>query len=249
MDEAGDVTWKVASVTEYSRTVAHDGVISQSPLPGTALRDGGTVTLRVSLGPPLVQVPAVAGKDVDAAKALLGESRLVPGQILRQADEANPDGTVLTWEVAGTRDKTPVPEQTVVDLVVSSGPAPRVVPAVAGRSEADATAAVQGVQLKTARREAFSDTVEAGTVIATDPGQGSSVPRDSTVTLVVSKGPDLVAMPNLIGMNAEQAARALEKAGLVGNTTGALGGKVWATDPVAKTLVRRGSTVDVAFKR
>lgn len=57
-------------VTDYSDDVATGNVISQDPPSGPALR-GDTVTITVSLGPPLVQVPEVVGKQVDEATRVL----------------------------------------------------------------------------------------------------------------------------------------------------------------------------------
>lgn len=60
-------------VTEYSDDVPAGQVISQDPAPGPALR-GDTVRLTVSLGPPLVPVPAVVGKQVDEATRILQDA-------------------------------------------------------------------------------------------------------------------------------------------------------------------------------
>ena len=60
-------------LTEYSDAVPAGQVISQDPAPGPALR-GDTVRLTVSLGPPLVPVPAVVGKQVDEATRILRDA-------------------------------------------------------------------------------------------------------------------------------------------------------------------------------
>jgi beta-lactam-binding protein with PASTA domain/tRNA A-37 threonylcarbamoyl transferase component Bud32 len=60
-------------VTEYSDDVPVGQVISQDPGPGPALR-GDSVRLTVSLGPPLVPIPAVVGKQVDEATRILRDA-------------------------------------------------------------------------------------------------------------------------------------------------------------------------------
>jgi eukaryotic-like serine/threonine-protein kinase len=60
-------------LTEYSDVVPAGQVIGQDPAPGPALR-GDTVRLTVSLGPPLVAVPAVVGKQVADATRILEDA-------------------------------------------------------------------------------------------------------------------------------------------------------------------------------
>ncbi len=245
---AKDVKWKIVERHDYSRTTALGGVISQNPSSGTSLRDGGTVTLVVSDGQPLVNMPAVSGKNVADASALLKTARLVPGTVVEEVSEDVPKGTVLTVRVGQTRDVARAPEQTVVDLIVSSGPAPRTVPTVAGKTEAEATAAILAVQLKGVSQQVFSD-LPVGAVVSTSPPAGTAVERDSTVTISVSKGPDLVTVPDVTGQKAAAAIDALEKAGL--NVTAQFGppnGKVLNTSPTAGTKVKRGTNITIFFQ-
>jgi eukaryotic-like serine/threonine-protein kinase len=96
--------------------------------------------------------------------------------------------------------------------------------------------------------EEFSDDVGVGLVIRTDPPAGTEVARDSVVTLVVSRGPDLVTVPNIAGFTADAAQAALAEVGLVGEVaTAQLGGTVVSADPAIGTQVRRGSTVRVTL--
>jgi serine/threonine-protein kinase len=94
------------------------------------------------------------------------------------------------------------------------------------------------------RRDTFSDTVAVGVVIGTDPASGRQAPRDSQVAILVSKGPELIAVPNLIGQSVEAASTALSNAGLAADVQNfAPGKKVRAQDPAAGTKVRRGAKV------
>jgi serine/threonine-protein kinase len=113
-------------------------------------------------------------------------------------------------------------------------------------SYSDAAAKLQGMRLVPARQDAFSDTVPQGAVISTNPGAGSSVGRDSTVTLVVSAGPDLVAVPDVRRSDAASATRALAQSGLkVANVFGFPNGQVFFMTPEPGTRVHRGSSVNL----
>lgn len=82
-------------------------------------------------------------------------------------------------------------------------------PAVVAETEEDAVQALTAAGLDHAREEAFSDDVPKGSVVSTDPGPGQSVRKDGTVTYTVSKGPDLVEVPDgVVGaLQADAAAR------------------------------------------
>jgi len=102
-----------------------------------------------------------------------------------------------------------------VNVIVSDGPAPRTVPAIAANSTFEqAVAAVTAVQLVPARKDEFSDTVAEGQVIGTEPPAGTAVARDSTVTIIVSKG--LPTIPDVKGQSLQDAAAQLASRGLLG---------------------------------
>ena len=84
----------------------------------------------------------------------------------------------------------------------------------------------------------------AGQVIRHDPVKGAEAPRDSTVTVVVSRGPDRVTVDDYIGERVEDAVTALEQAGLQVNVIGYRPGRrVKDQDPPEGTQLRRNDTV------
>jgi beta-lactam-binding protein with PASTA domain len=96
--------------------------------------------------------------------------------------------------------------------------------------------------------EKASATAEAGTVISQSPQAGASVQPSSTVSLVVSKGPEKVTVPAVTGQSVADARAKLETAGLKSETTddwsdGVAPGKVSAQKPVAGESVARDSVV------
>ncbi|MGI9539127.1 MAG: Stk1 family PASTA domain-containing Ser/Thr kinase [Miltoncostaeaceae bacterium] len=87
------------------------------------------------------------------------------------------------------------------------------VPNVAGLPLAEATSAIRDAGLTPEVERTEDDEIEAGTVIDTDPAAGSSVSEGDTVTLRVSAGPTAVEVPNVVGLERDDARRALAQAG------------------------------------
>ncbi|HUF84069.1 MAG TPA: PASTA domain-containing protein, partial [Acidimicrobiia bacterium] len=215
-------------------------VIEQSPGPGEWLRDGGTVTVVVSRGPPPVPVPDVTGQPEAAAQlTLTAEGFLV--ELVPEHSEDAPAGTALrTDPPAGAKH----PPDSTIKLVVSAGPAPVPVPDVTGRTYDEAVTVLADARLNATLAEEFSDEVEAGKVIRTEPAVGAPAARDSAVTVVVSKGPELVDVPDLGGMSVEAASAALRAVGLAPDVEDyEPGGTVRAQDPDAGTQLKKGETV------
>jgi serine/threonine-protein kinase len=93
--------------------------------------------------------------------------------------------------------------------------------------------------------------VEAGFVVSATPASGEQAARDSEVVLVVSRGPEMVTVPDITGAESlSDAVRILEDAGLVaGDVQGPATGRPAGTDPEAGTEVRKGSEVDIILRR
>ena len=215
-------------------------VTAQRPAPGQRLSEGGIVVLTVSKGPQPVPVPDLSGLSKSAAVDALAQAGLRLGAVTETSSEDVAQGTVLDWKPKGGTAPTGSP----VDLVVSSGPAPRVVPDLAGRTF-EAASAILGQQgLQAARTDDFSDTVPQGQVVTTTPGPGARVTRGSTVSVVVSKGQPVV--PELRGLSVGDAGARLQAAGLqLGNVYGPSGGRVFLANPGPGTRVKRGSSVSL----
>ncbi|MCX4980383.1 Stk1 family PASTA domain-containing Ser/Thr kinase [Streptomyces sp. NBC_00572] len=144
---------------------------------------------------------------------------------------------------------------------INSGQFTRV-PAVLGQTETEATKRITdaGLEVGTTKR-AFSDVYERGTVMAVDPAPGERLRDNGTVTLTLSRGPEIVKVPNLKNKPLAEAKRALAQEGLVaGVITSAFSdsvaqGAVISTDPEPGTerapdsaialVVSKGSPIDV----
>src|SRR5690606_22949012 len=97
-------------------------------------------------------------------------------------------------------------------------------------------------------REAQSADVEPGHVIRTSPPAGTNAAEGSTVTLIVSGGPGLVTVPDVVGQDQVAAQAAIVQAGLVPDVVevaddDAPAGEVVSQDPAGNTQTERGATV------
>jgi serine/threonine-protein kinase len=232
---------------EFSEDVPKGQVLSQQPKANGRVRKGGTVTVHLSKGPDRREVPRVAGKSVaDARAALVDVGLEVASPNKNEFSDTVAKGLVIrTDPKAGERLK-PFAK---VTLVVSKGKEPVEVPNVTGQRQDRATKALEELGFKVDVQQVFSDTVDVGVVVEQTPSSGTA-DKGSTVTLKVSKGPDIVEVPDVRGMNHEEAKRVLERAGFQVKEVVYLPGgpgDVLTTDPKPGKKVKRGTTVTVYY--
>jgi eukaryotic-like serine/threonine-protein kinase len=249
--QAGHLDVRVTGRTP-SITVPAGLVISQQP---TTLADGHQSTLKqgssvgvvMSTGPPLVAIPDLAAFSNchDAVQALAG-LHLVG---VCPPTAAQYSSTVVAGAIIGTSPATNAPYGSTVTIITSKGHAPVAVPTVTGPTStyATAAAALTAAGFTPAQSNVYSSTVPKGQVVGTAPAPGGLQPFGSTVTVQVSLGPQPVIVPSLIEQSPSVAAADLTALGLVpsgpygppGATT------VISTSPPAGTSLPVGSTVDV----
>ena len=167
---------------------------------------GGTITVYVSSGPRLVNAPNLLGLNLAEATAEIVKAGFSLGEVTSAFNEA-PLGKVFDYLGA---DGNQIPETSKINLSVSLG----AIPVVAGLEQEAAVAAIQAVGLKINEiTQDYSDTIAAGQVISLIP-QSEPLGKNGTVNLVVSKGPNIVTVPNMIGQTVLAAKAALESLGL-----------------------------------
>jgi beta-lactam-binding protein with PASTA domain len=249
--------WTITIVEEASDDVPVGVVVRSDPAEGADLDEGGTLTLVVSTGPALVELPELTGITIEEASTLLSERGLVLQLGDQPYDDLFPIGTVISWTIADqpglVAGGTVLPGTTVL-VIVSAGPAPRVVPDLTGVPLADASAAITELGLVVVQgADEFSSDVAVGAVMRQDPAPGTEVARGATVTIIVSKGPDLVAIPALADLNLQQVTAVLNGAGLaLGQVKGDPAGvtvlaEVDGQALAAGVLLPRGTAIDVTF--
>ncbi len=242
--------WVVEIEQDHNEVVAEGHVIRQDPPPGRIIEEGARVTLLVSLGPPFRDVPPLEGLTQDEAEEALAEVELIVGRVRTADSETVEAGLVLDWSAGDVERPAELRQGSAVDLVLSGGPAPRTVPELAGMTGDQAVAALEQEGLDAEVVTRFDDEVDEGVVIGSDPTGGTSVERGTTVTVVVSRGRDLVTVPDIVGKTLDEVNEALEEAGLrVGDLSGNAKGRPFATDPETGSKVDRDTVVDIFLRR
>ncbi|WP_307864633.1 Stk1 family PASTA domain-containing Ser/Thr kinase [Allobranchiibius sp. CTAmp26] len=230
----------------YSETVPKGSVVASRPGPGAQVRRIDSVTLQVSRGPERHTVPTLAGNTRAQAQAALTGARLTLGAVTDAYSETVAAGRVISSAPAAGAS---LKRDTRVGLVLSKGRQPITIPNVVGTSDSAATSTLNGLGF-TAQEgtQQFSDTVAQGDVISQTPSSGTGY-RGDGVTLVISKGPELVTIPDVTGQTSQKAKATLEALGLkvqIDRFFGGLFNDVRATDPSPGAQVRKGSTVTLS---
>jgi beta-lactam-binding protein with PASTA domain/tRNA A-37 threonylcarbamoyl transferase component Bud32 len=217
----------------------HEGLVAtQSIGGGERARRRDVVVLQTSLG---IVLPDLARRPAASATGRL-EQLEIPFRTERTPSVAVPKGGVVkTRPAAGTV----LEGDQVVTVVISAG-RPRVeVPDVAGRTVEAAEAALAEAHLRARREVVFDAEVPRGQAVGTEPGAGSAVPWGSTVVLRISKGPDLVEVPEVVGLSKKEAAERLRAAGLEAHFLLPVGSRVFQQRPLPGERANRGSEVDL----
>jgi serine/threonine-protein kinase len=244
--------WNVRTLEGRQDFSTPGNVIAQDPQQGKSLAEHKTVTITVSLGNTLVNVPPdLPGKTVADATAELQATSLDLGTQTPQHDETVPAGTVIAVDPA-----TPpqLPKGGKVNVIVSDGPAPRTVPQLTPTMTFDqAAATLAAVQLTAVQGDdinQFSATVPAGQIIGTDPPAGTEVPRGARVKVIFSKGPQPIPIPDVRGQSVAAATAALQAAGFpVVGVTGSPTNPVLFTDPPPNEPHQTGTGVTLFTRR
>jgi serine/threonine-protein kinase len=233
---------KVTQEQEHSATVPVGRVTRTEPVAGTRVAKQSAVTVFVSTGPKQVLVPEPLGLNLEQAKQLLIDTGLTPGAVDSFFNTAEAGQVFAFSGAAGVS----LDEGSVVDLKVSLGP----VPAVEGLTLQQATEKLEAEGLTVTSQQAFSDQVPSGQVISLA-ASADPLPEGGSVALTVSKGPEFVTMPNVVGETVAAARNALQALGLtVVIDTDQLSSrygivKVSRQTPAASARVRVGSEVTI----
>ncbi len=166
-----------------------------------------------------VSVPDLVGMTEEEAKAELDKKKLGYYVSGREASDKYEKGIIIRQETEANKK---VDKNTQINVVVSTGVEEKTVqvPDVTGWSESEAQQALENSGLVVDSQAEYSDSVQEGSVISTDPGAGAEVKEGTKVKMIVSLGAEKAAVPDLVGKSAADADAALVAAGLVsGNVT------------------------------
>ena len=191
-------------------------------------------------------MPDVVGEDFETAERALTNDGFTVADPVEKTDPDVPEGDVISQDPEAGSDADKGSE---VTLTVSSGPDQVTIPQLTGFSYQEAKQLLEsdkyGLEVKKNEQESSAPENE---VINSNPPGGSKVDKGSTVTLLVSQGQATV--PNVVGMDVDDAENALEDAGLKASTDEEPSDTVPEGQVIAQSVPQgqqrpRGSTIDL----
>jgi beta-lactam-binding protein with PASTA domain/tRNA A-37 threonylcarbamoyl transferase component Bud32 len=239
--------------TEYSSTIEAGLVTSTDPGAGARVAKGSVVTVNVSQGRQPINLPPLAGlSQSDAAKAITDKGAVV-GTTDAQFNDTVAAGVVIAASLeTGGADVSAGGPYFVglnVNLVVSLG----TIPDVSGKSVDDATTLLGDKHLVVQSGEStYNDTVPEGDVISASPAKDGPVREGDTMVLSISRGPEPVVIPNVVGLAWSDGKQKLLDLGfkLKYNDAAdsiAIALKVTSTNPAGGSTAPKGSTITLGY--
>ncbi|WP_411376142.1 protein kinase domain-containing protein [Arthrobacter sp. MPF02] len=156
-------------------------------------------------------IPSVANKTLAEAQQLLSTAgfRSTTQDVF---DDDVPSGVVVGSEPeAGTEIRKFQP----VSLIVSKGPQLFPLPQLEGATLNEAKNVLNTAEMALGTvTEEFNEETPAGIVLAQDPAPGTPARRGTPVGMIVSKGPEPIPVPFVVGQDEDDAVDAIEAAGL-----------------------------------
>lgn len=232
-------------VEEFSEDIPAGVIVATSPVAGENARKGSAIVLRVSKGQERYLIPSdLIGRDPVEVTQMLTALTLTIAATNEVFDELIPIGKVVNTDPGAGAS---VMRASPVTILVSKGPAPVEVPPLLGTLVTDATTVLANLGLTIEiTQESFADSI-AGTILTSDPLPGTTVPKATVVKVTVSKGPVLIDVPNVVGMDVATATTTLQTAGFqvkaVNKLTVAILNKVYSQNPAGGSLAPKGSVI------
>lgn len=223
---------------------------SHTPGPDETVEKHTTIEVILSTGEEAktVAVPNVVNEEESRAEQMLREAGLKVTKGDAQYSSDVEEGYVISCNPdVGTE----VDEGSSVEIIVSLGTQPATVPKLTEGSAEEAEAALKDAGLVGSATQEYSDDVAEGIVISQSIDPGTEVSRGTTVSYVVSRGPEtkIVNVPDIYGMDEATANQTLSRNGLVGEYAGESfsdeygAGQICRISPTVGTRVSEGTVV------
>lgn len=245
---------KVETERQPSSEYAEGQIMSQDPNPGEKVDQNTTIFVVISSGeePETTEIPEVLGEEESRAEKMLGDA----GFIVKKGEPSYSDeyekGTVMACD---PKPGTEAEKGTDVTITISLGEEPvktAKVPDLRNKSASNAESLLSDAGLYGSSSEEYSDTVEKGYVISQSVDPGEEVDLGTTISYVVSRGPQTkyTNIPSdILGMDENAAETAIREAGLTAQymeeeySDQYAAGQVCRVSPAPGTRVTEGSTV------
>ena len=205
---------------DYSDSLPAGTIISADPSDVGARvskRNGQQVNVVVSKGARQATVPSdikdattAHGKDPLAALREAGFDNVTHDAENDAYSLTVPEGALLSLNAEPGRAYH---HNTAITVTLSKGLKPVEMPNVVGSTVDDAKTALSALNLTANVTETFDDRIEAGKVISASVEAGKQLKWNDAVDLVVSKGPQMATVPNVVGQQYDDAEKALKALG------------------------------------
>ncbi len=227
----------------FSEDIQKGRIISTEPGGGGRVSPDGVVGLVISKGKERILVADLVGKTPDKASQEIANLGLTVGEIFEAYDMKIASGFVIkTDPVSGTEVK----RSSIVNLIVSKGIEKISLVSYVGKGGEQALSELTETGFDVDVEYKFSDNVFKGLVISQTPDKSESIPIGSKVKLSVSKGPEFIFVPNVMGKSKNSATLDLENLGLRVSIKGS--GKVNNISPAIGSKVKQGSIITLTLR-
>ena len=243
LEDLQNLGFKVGIENSADPSVPAGSVIRTQPQSNSVVNPDSLVTIIVSVGPEAFPIPYVLDIESERAIYVIEESGFALGQLLEVNDNNIPRGFVISQNpVAGTK----MSPQSTVDLVVSKGPSLIEVSDLSRKSPEDAVQILETLGFQYELIEEFSESVEIGLVSGTLPEAGEIVTPDQLIQVIVSLGIK-IEIPEVEGLNYEDAVQILEELNLVVTVNGDTNGLVRKQIPRKGEFLEPEGVVELTF--
>lgn len=243
LNDLQNLGFKVGIENSAHPNVPSGSVIKTQPTANTLTNPDTLVTIIVSVGPEAYPIPYVVDLETDRAVYVIEESGFLVGQKIEVNDENIPIGFIISQNPMAGKKMGP---GSTVDLVISAGPSLIELGDLSKKSLEDATQILETLGLEYETIEEFSEDIEEGLVAGTIPTAGEVVVPDEIVTIIVSLG-IRIEVPEVNGLNYQEAVDKLEELGLVPVVSGDTNGIVRKQLPRSGEFLEPEGVVELTF--
>ena len=227
----------------FSEDIPKGRVIASEPGGGGKISPDEKVGLILSKGQERILIPRLNGLTPDVASAQLSSLGLTVGEINEIFDMKIAAGYVIATE---PKETMAVKRKAIVNLIVSKGVEQISLQSYVGKGGEQALSELTEMGFDVDAAYKFSDSIFKGQVISQLPEKMESIGKGSKINLTISKGPEFVFVPNVLGKNKNDASLDLENLGLRVKIKGS--GKVNNISPAIGAKVKQGAVITLTLR-
>ncbi len=227
----------------FSEDIDKGKIISTKPGGGGKVSPDGVVGLVVSKGQERILLTALKGTTPDIASQQIADLGLSVGEIIENFDSVVEAGFVIG---TNPKEQTPVKRGSIVNIIVSKGIEKVSLSSYIGKGGEQALSELTESGFDVEIEYKFSENIFRGQVISQSPEGSNSIEKGSKILLAVSKGPEFVFVPNVLGKSKNSATLDLENLGLRVAIKGS--GKVNNISPAIGSKVKQGALITLTLR-